>query len=183
MTQPPPVTDSSPPYPERSGPGTTQHPLGPWIYRVIPLQPVRARVYAAIALIGALAILTVAATVRPDRAGLGSHLQLGLPPCSLVVLTGFPCPTCGMTTAFAHTVRGHFLSAFQANPAGLCLAVLTVVVCAVSLSVLATGRVWTVNWYRLAPVKVTLAAVLLVLAGWAYKLAVGLASGTIPVAR
>ena len=32
---------------------------------------------------------------------MGTHQQLGLPPCNFVTLTGYPCPACGMTTSFA----------------------------------------------------------------------------------
>ncbi len=86
------------------------------------------------------------------------------------VLFGIPCPTCGMTTAFAHAVRGQFIPAFHAQPAGLVLALLTALTALASASVLLTARVWTVNWYRISPVRVGAMLVFILLAGWLYKL-------------
>ena len=37
---------------------------------------------------------------------MGTHTQLGMLPCNFVILTGRPCPSCGMTTSFALLVRG-----------------------------------------------------------------------------
>ena len=88
-----------------------------------------------------------------------------------------------MTTAFAHTVRGELWSAFCAQPAGLFFALVTVVAASVSLGVLVTGKVWTVNWYRVTPFRLTLTIVLIVVGGWVYKLVAGLVSGTLPVSR
>ena len=130
---------------------------------------------------GCATVLWLAGSVEPYLAGLGTHEQYGLPPCSLVVLTGYPCPTCGMTTAFAYTVRGELWAAFQAHPGGLAFALATILAFSVSLSVLITGKVWRVNWYRVSPARVTLTIVLIWLGGWAYKLAVGLISGTLPI--
>jgi hypothetical protein len=64
----------------------------------------------------------VAWSLTPDPRGLGTHQQLGLPPCSLRLLTGRLCPSCGATTAFAHFVRGEWSSGFRANPAAFLLA-------------------------------------------------------------
>lgn len=101
----------------------------------------------------------------------------------MLTLVGYPCPTCGMTTAFAYAVRGELGSAFNAQPAGLALALITVIAASLSLSIVVTGKVWAVNWYRVSPTRVTLGAVLLVLGGWAYKLVAGLMFGTLPVGR
>ena len=126
-------------------------------------------------------LLSTAAWLKPDESGMGSHRQLGAPPCIIPTLFGYPCPTCGMTTAFACVVRGRLADAWCAQPAGLVMALATILAAAVSLGVLLTGRVWVVNWYRVSPTWVALAVVLLVMGGWAYKLAVGLISGTLPV--
>lgn len=69
-----------------------------------------------------VAVLATAAALRPDPAGFGTHRQLGLPPCGFLAMTGRPCPSCGMTTAFAWAVRGRFDLAWQANPVGSVLA-------------------------------------------------------------
>lgn len=71
----------------------------------------------------------VARSLDPDPRGYGTHQRLGLPECSLRMLFGIPCPSCGMTTSFANFTRGRFVSAFRANPAGLMLAA----VCAVQV--------------------------------------------------
>lgn len=71
-----------------------------------------------------LTVLIVAACLTPSLAGHGTHQQLGLPPCGWLVTTGYPCPTCGMTTAFAAATEGHWLASVRAQPFGtmLCLA-------------------------------------------------------------
>ena len=66
--------------------------------------------------------LVIAVGLEPDHRGHGTHEQMGLEPCGYLVETGRPCPTCGMTTAFANTVRLRLPSAFAANPGGLFLA-------------------------------------------------------------
>jgi hypothetical protein len=68
------------------------------------------------------AVYVVAARLEPDPRGYGTHTQLGLPPCHFAWVTGRPCPSCGMTTAFAWFVRGGLVRAWWANPAGLLLA-------------------------------------------------------------
>jgi len=65
-----------------------------------------------------ITILAVAARINPDPAGHGTREQLGIPLCGFYERTGYPCPTCGMTTAFAHLVRGRVIRAFSTQPAG-----------------------------------------------------------------
>jgi hypothetical protein len=68
-------------------------------------------------------LLAVAVWIPPSPTGYGAHRRLGLPPCMFLTLFGRPCPTCGMTTAWAHLMKGHWLAALQANAGGalLCL--------------------------------------------------------------
>ncbi|NBO19844.1 MAG: DUF2752 domain-containing protein, partial [Proteobacteria bacterium] len=40
--------------------------------------------------------------LTPDARGLGTHEQLGLPPCGFYLWYGLPCPSCGMTTSWPH---------------------------------------------------------------------------------
>lgn len=74
------------------------------------------------AAVGIAVVLATAALLRPDPKGHGTHTQLGLPACSFFRMTGNRCPACGMTTAFAWTVRGRIDRAWRANPAGTLLA-------------------------------------------------------------
>jgi len=147
--------------------------MGPLFFRLATARPGRARIIATLFALGCIALLALAAWMVPDPSGVGTHRQLGLPPCSSVMLFGRPCPTCGMTTAFAHTVRGHFLQAVHAQPAGFLLAIATAVGAGLAFSVALTGRMWYVNWYRLSPVKLTVGVIVIVIGSWAYKLVFG----------
>ncbi len=93
-----------------------------------------------------LAGFAVAASVSPDPQGFGTHQQFGLPPCTLRMLTGVPCPSCGATTSFAHFVRGEWPSAIRANGAAFVLAgvcALLIPWCWISM---AKGRLWLVTY-------------------------------------
>lgn len=146
------------------------HPLGPLVRRTRMINPTRGRVAAAIVMLGCATPLVISARLAPDPAGIGTHRQLGYPACTLLVVTGYPCPTCGMTTAFAHTVRGQWTAAFHAQPMGMLLAIAAMTGLLASLSVLLSGRGWTINWYRIRPTRVVLLIVLLSAAAWSYKI-------------
>lgn len=73
------------------------------------------------------ATLIIARLLRPSPSGFGTHQQLGLPPCLFFKLTGIPCPSCGLTTSFAHSSRLHFVQAFLAQPFGVIAFCLTVI--------------------------------------------------------
>jgi hypothetical protein len=53
-----------------------------------------------------------------------THRQLGLPSCTFKVVTGLPCPSCGMTTSFCLLIRGDVWNSLKANFAGTSLAVI-----------------------------------------------------------
>jgi hypothetical protein len=55
---------------------------------------------------------------------IATHTQLGVPPCNFILMTGKPCPACGMTTSFALLVRGDVAASLRANWAGTLIAVL-----------------------------------------------------------
>lgn len=81
-----------------------------------------ARCVLAILAVGLLGVLATARVLEPDARGFGTHTQLGLGECAFRELTGKPCPACGMTTAFAFSVRGRWVEAWRANPAGALIA-------------------------------------------------------------
>lgn len=99
---------------------------------------------------GSLVVLfAIASCLTPDPQGFGTHRQMGLPPCSIQTLYGIPCPTCGMTTAFAHFVRGELVSASQANPGGFLAASSCVLLLPWSIAGIVRGRLL---WVR-SPVE------------------------------
>ena len=132
-------------------------------------------------MLAAGSLLGVAAWLEPDSGGIGTHRQLGFSGCSLPMLTGYPCPSCGMTTAFAHAVRGQFLSAFVAQPAGLCLALATGGLVLLAGYTVATRRSWCVNWYRVRADRLAFGTIGVILGGWAFKVIAGWVTGTIPL--
>ena len=79
------------------------------------------RIAAASVVLVLVGLLATAWTLRPDSSGLGTHHQLGLPPCSIRVLFGIRCPSCGMTTSWAHAMNGDFRAAAAANVGGFLL--------------------------------------------------------------
>lgn len=72
---------------------------------------------------GTLTILAVASGLSPSGEGHGTHRALGLPGCVWLATFDQPCPTCGMTTSFAHAADGAFLRAFVVQPMGAFLAI------------------------------------------------------------
>ncbi|QDU39914.1 hypothetical protein Mal4_42680 [Maioricimonas rarisocia] len=96
----------------------------------------------------------------PDPRGYGTHTRLGLPPCSLRILFGIPCPSCGGTTAFAHFVRGQWIAAVEANVAAFVLAVTCATMIPWCWYSAWRGRLWKVTDPSMA-----LLSLLLVLAG------------------
>ena len=86
-----------------------------------------------------LAPLVIAATLTPDARGIGTHEQIGLPMCSWPAALGIPCPSCGMTTAFAYVARVQFMQAFSTQFMGALLAIACAVGCVVALGVSLTG--------------------------------------------
>ncbi len=98
----------------------------------------------------------------------------------MLIRTGLPCPTCGMTTAFANTVRGRFWAAFLAQPTGLILCLATTGACGAALFALWRGRWPTLRIKYLSPDRLFLALLVLLIAGWAFKIALGLSNGMLP---
>lgn len=119
---------------------------------------------------GCLLILIVAALLNPDPTGHGTHTQLGMPACSWVLLWNFPCPTCGMTTAFACAADGRLLAACGVQPMGTLAAILAGIGFWAGFHVALTGhRVFALAgaWAR-KPVIVGLGV--LFVGAWVYKM-------------
>lgn len=117
-----------------------------------------------------LAGFALALHLEPDARGFGTHQQLGLPPCTVRVLLGIPCPSCGMTTSFSHFIRGQFVEAFHANAAGLLLAT----ACALQIpwcwNSIRRSRLWKVSNPDMALLWLVASITLICLIQWALLL-------------
>lgn len=162
--------------------GTQGHPTQErWIVAWTLGETLRNRLGAAGASLACLVLLAFAARLHPNESGLGTHEQVGLGPCLAPILTGYPCPTCGMTTAVAHAVRGQWIMGFQAQPAGLALAITVAAVALMGGWGAITGRTWRLNPLIFSLDRMAVAAVAIWLLGWGYKVASGQLNGTLPL--
>jgi hypothetical protein len=115
-------------------------------------------------------VLLIARLLRPSPRGLGTHQQLGLPPCPMLYLTGWPCPSCGLTTSFAHAARFDFYQAFITQPFGLIAFSLTILSIPLSLYLIQRRVAWA-DFIHARGVNAGLyALIVLYLLGWIYKL-------------
>lgn len=137
------------------------------------------RLRGAILAVACWGVLGVACCLTPRHVGFGTHEQFGLPPCTFLAVTGWPCPSCGLTTSFAAMAKGRIGQAVRAHPFGAVLFAGALVVGIVSLGELVCGR----DLLRLlrpgAGWAIGIAAGLLI--GWTVKLLVGWAAGTLPL--
>ena len=85
------------------------------------------RIVQVLAAMVLMAVFGIAIVLNPyyadgTRRTMETHRQLGLPPCNMVMLTGKPCPSCGMTTSFTMLMHGDVAGSIQANWVGTILA-------------------------------------------------------------
>lgn len=127
------------------------------------------RIFATILAVACLTLLIVAAMLEPSAEGHGTHTALGMPPCSWSISFDRPCPTCGMTTAFAHAADADLVAAATAQPFGAFLAVLTASVFWGAAHVALTGSAIGRYAGRAAKPSILWTVAGSALAAWAYK--------------
>ncbi len=88
----------------------------------------------------AASVIGVARWLTPSPDGYGTHRQLGLAGCTMLTLTGWPCPMCGMTTTFSLLAHLRWLDAFMNQPFGPVLFLGTMLVAVGGLLDAITGR-------------------------------------------
>jgi hypothetical protein len=151
-----------------TGAGTAARPA------VTLVAPGRATTLERLVVLGfalcAIAVLAVAWSLAPDARGFGTHEKLGLPPCGLMQVAHIPCPSCGMTTAFAHAVRLEVVEAAKAQPFGLLLAWLAALTGALGPIAALAGTRISGALSPLASRRVALALLGGLLASWLYKI-------------
>src|SRR5262249_18836053 len=79
---------------------------------------------------GLIAVFTIAVLLNPYNPDgtpktMGTHTgpPLNLPDCTFKVMTGMPCPACGMTTSFSLLMHGDLINSMRANWVGTGLAI------------------------------------------------------------
>jgi hypothetical protein len=123
--------------------------------------------------LGLAGVFGIARWLEPDDRGFGTHTQLGLKPCQFYSLTGYRCPTCGMTTAFAWFARGQFDRSWRANPVGSLLAPVCVLLIPWSLAVAAWGRPLGFQTLEQPLLGLVVATVALSFLVWTIRLIIG----------
>ena len=144
--------------------------LRPWVPSTAPvILGLTGRLIAALVGAGCLGVLLVAWRLEPSPAGHGTHTQLGLPACGWAAVMGHPCPTCGMTTAFAWAVRGRLWASFLAQPLGMLLALGTAAGFWAGVYISLTGSQLAAVFGRMVTPRVLWILGALAGAAWAYK--------------
>lgn len=120
-------------------------------------------------------VLGIAVYLEPETKGFGTHQQLGLGGCTVLTLSGYPCPMCGMTTTFTHMAHLSPWMALKTQPFGvvLFLATLATALLALTEGLFPRGR-WRRLWAFAGQYENRIALALLagLLAGWIYKIVV-----------
>lgn len=131
------------------------------------------RLVGAALLAPSAVVLGIAGSLTPDPSGMGTHQQLGLGGCTVLTLTGWPCPMCGMTTTFTHLAHLHVVEGFLNQPFGLVLFAATVVMAVMGLfDLVHPRRRWLQALRWVDRHESLVAGILLVgmIGGWTYKI-------------
>ena len=138
--------------------------------RVSRVRLSRDRIVSVVVFVVTGGVLAVAFSLTPAKEGIGTHHQLGLPPCGTLKLIGVPCATCGMTTAFSYAAHGNLVASFITQPAGAIGAVCTAVLWFVSLWTMLSGAGLTLLAKRLWTRRMAIGLIVVVIAAWVYKI-------------
>lgn len=130
----------------------------------------RRRLHALGVSLTASVLLSIAYFLTPASGGVGTHQQLGLPKCGWIIAVDVPCPTCGMTTAWSHTVRGDLSTAFMTQPMGMLLAMAAFFVAIGGLITACTGYSFQPILYKYPPSKIFILVLVLALLAWGFKI-------------
>ena len=135
------------------------------------------RIGLALIALGLVLVFGIARWLNPrDENGnprrMETHRQLGLPPCTFYLVTGLPCPSCGMTTSFSHLAHGDVANSLKANPMGTLLAVSALAAIPWCLVSAAWGRRLGVQDYELFIARAVLVFFVLLVVSWAIRLLV-----------
>jgi hypothetical protein len=134
-----------------------------------------ARTGLALIAVGLVTVFGIARWLNPRNEDgsprrMETHRQLGLPPCTFYWVTGWPCPSCGMTTSFSHLAHGDMGESLRSNPAGTLLAACALIAipwCAISAT---WGKRLGIRDYELLIARGMLALFGLLMVMWVIRL-------------
>ncbi|MBE99262.1 DUF2752 domain-containing protein [Flavobacterium sp. D11R37] len=100
-------------------------------------------------------------------------------PCIVKNVTGIACPSCGSTRSLVHLLNGHVQQAVLANPIGLLLAVIMVVLPFWLIFDIATGKDTVYKNYRtfektIVKKWIAVPLVLLIIINWIWNIQKGI---------
>jgi len=149
----------------------TERKKAPW---TIPLRdgPVSKnadRVTAGIVAVTAFTLTGFLLSVQPDGRGHGTHEAFGMERCGWPEVYGYPCPTCGCTTAACQLVHGDVLGAFVTQPFGAMIALLGLLAGVHASLCLLRGRSFVDMLVRVPFWRIVVVMILLLFAAWGYK--------------
>jgi hypothetical protein len=160
-------------------PGEMPRPVATPVELAAPIAPrkvispaMQVRIWCTFVFVLCVAMLGVGLWLRPDSHGTGTHQELGLPPCGWYQAWGFPCMTCGCTTAVSHFSHGHLIASFLTQPFGFAVALLAAILVPLTLIGMATGKwrgpsMFSLGWYWYYWLW---GGVVVLLGGWVYKI-------------
>jgi Protein of unknown function (DUF2752) len=125
--------------------------------------------YFVVAGMGA-ALLIVARLLQPSADGVGTHRQLGLPPCLFLHYTGVPCPSCGLTTSVAHATRLHFYESIITQPFGLVVFIFAVLSIPLSIFLIYRRVSWSILKRMRGGKLAIYSMIALFILSWLYKI-------------
>jgi hypothetical protein len=122
--------------------------------------------------VGLALVFVLGYLLEPDPRGHGTHVQMGLAPCTTRALFGLPCPFCGMTTSVSHLAHGDMAASIRTQPAGFVAGVGAALVGCLLVAGALIGRWPAVDPFRGLALRMLIAlGVGGLLASWLYKMA------------
>lgn len=100
-----------------------------------------------------------------------THRQMGLPECTFKEVTGYPCPSCGMTTSFSLLMHGDVWNSLRANFAGTVLAALGLVYVPWSVLSAWRGRFMYIRSLEMTLFRISIVFIVLLFGRWGVALA------------
>lgn len=118
-----------------------------------------------------LVLVGAALLLRPSATGMGTHRQLGLPPCALEYFTSIPCPGCGVTTTVTLVAHGRPAEGLANQPFGVLVAALLALAPVWAIAGHRSGRHLGAELHALAGGRWGKLALAIAAVSWLYKIA------------